>query len=109
MISMKLTLSFIRPHLMTTPLITEVEIVSDKKDVSATRNELKTDDYNLLHLRSSYAQDAIRIDFGIENVLDKFYNDPLGGTYLGEGKTMAGTAVPWGTAVPRSDVRSMLE
>jgi iron complex outermembrane receptor protein len=78
----------------------EVEIVTDKDDVSQVRNELKTVGYELLHLRSSYTWKDLRVDFGIENALDEFYNDPLGGAYLGEGKTMSGGDVPWGTAVP---------
>lgn len=78
----------------------EVEFVDDKEDVSATRNEMQTDSYSLLHLRSSYTWKQIRIDAGIENVFDEFYNHPLGGSYMGEGKTMSGTAVNWGTPVP---------
>ncbi len=78
----------------------EVELVAEKKDVSATRNEMKTGAYGLLHLRSSYTWKQARFDVGIENVLDTFYNHPLGGAYLGQGKTMSGTDVPWGTPVP---------
>jgi iron complex outermembrane receptor protein len=78
----------------------EVEVVTDKKDVSQVRNELETKGYELLHLRSSHAWQGARIDFGIENVFDKFYNHPLGGAYLGQGKTMSGTDVPWGVSVP---------
>ena len=36
----------------------------------------------------------------IKNVFDKFYNHPLGGAYLGQGKTMSGTDVAWGVPVP---------
>jgi iron complex outermembrane receptor protein len=78
----------------------EVELVADKDDVSAERNELETDSYNLFHLRSSYQWRQVRLDFGIENLFDKLYNHPLGGAYLGEGKTMSGGDVPWGVAVP---------
>lgn len=78
----------------------EVELVDAKEDVSATRNEMQTESYGLLHLRSSYTWKQVRFDFGIENVLDEFYNHPLGGAYLGEGKTMSGTDVAWGTQVP---------
>ena len=78
----------------------EVEVVGDKTDVSSTRNELETKAYNLLHLRSSYKWEQVRLDFGIENVFDKLYNHPLGGAYTGQGKTMSGTDVPWGVLVP---------
>ncbi|MCW9024647.1 MAG: TonB-dependent receptor [Gammaproteobacteria bacterium] len=78
----------------------EVELVDDKTDVSAERNELTTKAYGLLHLRSSIEAGQIRVDFGIENVLDKFYNDPLGGVYMGQGKTMSGTGVDWGVSAP---------
>lgn len=78
----------------------EVELVGDKTEVSATRNELTTKGYGLLHLRSSYKWKKVRLDFGIENVLDKLYNHPLGGAYTGEGKTMSPTGVDWGVPVP---------
>ena len=78
----------------------EVEVVGDKTNVSSTRNELKTKGYNLLHLRSSYKWKQVRLDFGIENVLDELYNHPLGGAYTGQGKTMPGTVVSWGVPVP---------
>ena len=72
-----------------------------KKDkVSQERNELETAGYGLLHLRSSYKWKQVRVDFGVENVFDKFYYDPLGGAYLGQGKTMSATDVAWGQAVP---------
>ncbi|OGS98322.1 MAG: TonB-dependent receptor [Gallionellales bacterium RIFCSPLOWO2_12_FULL_59_22] len=80
----------------------EVELVDAKKDVSSTRNELRTAGYGLLNLRSSYEWKQFRFDMGIENVLDKFYNDPLGGAYTGQGKTMPPVAglIPWGIPVP---------
>ena len=82
----------------------ELELVDKKDDVSETRNELETSGYGLLHLRSSYEWKDIRIDVGVENVFDKFYEDPLGGTYMGEGMTMTAKSsmggVQPGTAVP---------
>lgn len=43
----------------------------------------------------------MRVDFGIENLFDRAYALPLGGAYLGQGKTMSLTGGPaWGTAVP---------
>ena len=79
----------------------ELEWVNAKDKVSSTRNELTTDSFALVNLRSSYSlTDAVRLDFGIENLMDKFYQHPLAGAYLGQGKTMSGNGVAWGTAVP---------
>ena len=78
----------------------EIEVVDAKTDVSATRNELTTSGFGLLHLRTSYTWKQARLDVGIENVFDRFYNYPLDGAYLGQGKTMPATAVAWGTPVP---------
>lgn len=80
--------------------ILELELVDDKSQVSQVRNELTTAGYGLLHLRSSYEWKQVRVDFGIENIFDRFYNHPLGGAYVGQGKTMSGTGVAWGTPVP---------
>lgn len=71
----------------------ETEIVAPKTDVQAVRLEPKTAGYALLNLRSSYTWKYLRIDGGIDNVLDKNYGLPLGGTYIGERST-TGTAVP---------------
>jgi len=78
----------------------ELELVADKDKVSETRNEVETAGYGLLHLRSSYEWKQARFDVGVENVFDRFYNHPLGGAYMGQGKTMSGTDVPWGVLVP---------
>ena len=78
----------------------EVDLVDDRTDVSQVRNELETEAYGLVNLRSSYEWKQARINIGIENLFDKFYNHPLGGAYVGQGKTMSGTDVPWGVPVP---------
>jgi iron complex outermembrane receptor protein len=78
----------------------ELELVDAKTLVSAERNEVETSGYGLLHLRSRYEWKQARLDLGIENLFDRFYNAPLGGAYLGQGKTMSGTGVDWGTPVP---------
>lgn len=78
----------------------ETELVDKKTRVSHVRNELETAGYALLHLRSSYEWKQLRLDLGVENLLDKFYNHPLGGAYTGQGRTMSATDVPWGTSVP---------
>ena len=78
----------------------EVLMVNGKSRLSAVRNELPTAGYGLLNLRASYEWKQVRLDFGIDNLFDRFYNHPQGGAYLGQGRTMAATAVPWGVSVP---------
>ncbi|HEY8354503.1 MAG TPA: TonB-dependent receptor [Methylophilaceae bacterium] len=77
----------------------ELKLVDAKDRVHGTRGELKTAGYGLLNFYSSYEWKHARLDVGIENLLDKGYDDPLGGAYLGQGATM-GTGVPHGIAVP---------
>jgi len=82
----------------------EVVMVDAKDDLSEVRNEIETPGYTLINLRGSYSWTKVRLDFGIENLLDRLYYLPLGGAYVGQGKTMAlnptdGT-MAWGTAVP---------
>jgi iron complex outermembrane receptor protein len=78
----------------------EIQLVDAKKEVSQVRNEVQTAGYGLLNLRSSYEWKQVRLDVGLENVFDRFYNHPLGGAYVGQGSTMMGTSVPWGVIVP---------
>lgn len=80
--------------------VAELQAVAAKTRVSAVRNELTTAGYGLLNLRASYEWPRVRLDVGIDNLLDRAYTPPQGGAYLGQGRTMAGTAVPWGVAVP---------
>ncbi len=82
--------------------VLEVIGVTRKDDVSAVRNELETPGYGLTNLRLSYSWKQARIDFGVENLFDKFYYMPLGGAYVGQGSTMMlnpGNPA-WGTGVP---------
>lgn len=78
----------------------ELLLVAGKHRVSRVRNELATAGYALLNLRASYEWERVRLDLGIDNVLDRFYNHPLGGAYLGQGRTMSAADVPWGVSVP---------
>ncbi len=78
----------------------EAQGVAEKDRLSRVRNEVRTAGYGLVHLRASYAWQRLRLDLGIENLFDRFYNAPLGGAYLGQGKTMSGTDLPWGVMVP---------
>lgn len=71
----------------------ETQLVASKTDVNAARMEPKTAGYALLNLRSSYTWKHLRIDGGIDNLLDKNYGLPLGGTYIGE-VSRPGIAVP---------------
>jgi len=72
----------------------ETLLVAPKTDVQAVRLEPKTAGYALLNLRSNYTWKHLRIDGGIDNLLDKNYALPLGGTYIGEANPHVGTAVP---------------
>lgn len=80
----------------------EAKLVKAKTHVQAVRKELETDGYAVLNFTSSYAWKNVRLDLGIENLLDKDYDDPLGGAYIGQGDTMGSgaTAPQYGTAVP---------
>jgi iron complex outermembrane receptor protein len=75
------------------------KLVDAKTRLESVRKELRTGGYGLLNLYSSYQWKQARFDFGIENLLNKFYLDPLGGAYVGQGATM-GTGVAYGTGVP---------
>jgi hypothetical protein len=57
------------------------------------RNEIKTPGYSLVNLRTSYAWKQVRVDFGMENLFDKFYYLPTGGAYTGQGTTMTNPAL----------------
>lgn len=77
----------------------ETEWVGRKDAISGVRNEIETASYTLLHLRTRYTWRQVTLDAGIENLLDRRYALPLGGAYLGQGRTMAINGVPWGVAV----------
>lgn len=82
----------------------EVMMVDTKDALSTVRNEIETAGYSLVNLRGSYAWPKVRLDFGVENLFDRAYDLPLGGAYVGQGRTMMlnptdGT-LAWGTAVP---------
>ena len=57
-----------------------------------------------LHLRSRYEKKTWSLEIGIENLLDRSYDLPLGGAYVGQGTTMTIPPAPnqpqWGTPVP---------
>lgn len=84
----------------------EVIGVAAKNKVSEARNEMKTAGYGLINLRLSHAWKQVRLDFGVENLFDRHYDMPLGGAYLGQGRTMSMNPpvgdgmIGWGTVVP---------
>jgi iron complex outermembrane receptor protein len=82
----------------------EGEFVAARDDVSAVRNEMPTAGYGLVHLRSRYERDRWSVELGVENLLDRYYEPPLGGAYVGQGTTMTIPPAPnqprWGTPVP---------
>ncbi|MEJ2213119.1 MAG: TonB-dependent receptor, partial [Gammaproteobacteria bacterium] len=79
-------------------------VVDSKDDVNAVRNEIETAGYGLLNLRASHQWDTVQINFGVENIFDRLYYLPTGGTYVAQGSTMttkpAMNPPAWGTAVP---------
>jgi iron complex outermembrane receptor protein len=83
----------------------EVVGVASKNNVSTPRNEIKTPRYGLLNLSTGYQFKDVAIEAGIDNVFDKNYTLPLGGAYMGQGRTMSMNGEldgvsNWGTAVP---------
>lgn len=77
----------------------EGQFVAAKTNLNTVRNEIATGGYSLYNLRASYDDKKYRVNFGIENLLNKLYALPQGGAYLGQGNTMSMNGVPWGTAV----------
>jgi iron complex outermembrane receptor protein len=83
----------------------ELVLVDNKDNVNEVRNEVETSSYALWNLRASHAWDQVQLDVGVENLLDRDYDLPTGGAYLGQGVTMQmnpmmGMPPQWGTAVP---------
>jgi iron complex outermembrane receptor protein len=70
----------------------EFAAVDAKRNVQAMRNELATPGYALMHLRSSYRwrlgdTAGVRLDAGIDNLGNRYYDLPLGGRYWVGDKT----------------------
>jgi iron complex outermembrane receptor protein len=83
----------------------ELVLVDSKDNVNEVRNEVETASYALWNLRASHIWDQVQLDVGVENLLDRDYDLPTGGAYLGQGVTMQmnpmmGMPPQWGTAVP---------
>ena len=77
-----------------------IAVANKNNFLSTERNEISTPGYFLTNLKASYSWSKVRVDAGINNLFNTFYYQPLGGAYLGQGKTMSMNGVPWGTAVP---------
>jgi iron complex outermembrane receptor protein len=78
----------------------ELVAVARKSHLSRVRNEIPTGGYAVLNLRGTYAWKFLRVDAGIENLLDHFHANPMGGAYVGQGPSMSTSGIPWGVAVP---------
>lgn len=78
----------------------EWQLVAQKDEVSVIRNEVATSGYGLLNLQVSHNWENVRVDAGVDNLLDKFYFNPSGGTYTGQGMTMSLNGIESGIAVP---------
>jgi len=66
----------------------EVSLVQNKTNLSKIRNELETPGYGLINVFSTYDYKNAQFSFGVTNLFDKYYIDPLGGSYVGQGATM---------------------
>jgi iron complex outermembrane receptor protein len=95
--NLRLSLEHKRGGLTTTA---ELVAVGAKHRVSQVRNEIPTPGYALAHLRASYEWRRARLDVGVDNLFNRFYFPPLGGAYLGQGRSMTSAGIAWGTAVP---------
>ena len=71
----------------------DVQLVDSKESVSNARNERRTPAYALLNLHTGYEWDNLVLNAGIENLFNKLYHEPLGGTYR------PGIGGGWGTNV----------
>ena len=78
----------------------EMESVQAKNSGSDVRNEIQTAGYTLFNLRASHTWKQVRVDFGVENLADKFYYLPTGGAYTAQGRTMSMNGIEWGVGVP---------
>jgi len=76
------------------------QTVQGKHRVSDVRNEVQTGGYSVLNLTSGYEWQNGRLDFRLENALDRMYQQPLGGAYVGQGPSMTTNGIPWGVVIP---------
>jgi iron complex outermembrane receptor protein len=55
--------------------------VDHKTDIDAARLEPVTPGYGLIDLRTAYQWRHLRLDLAVTNLLDRQYENPLGGTW----------------------------
>jgi len=56
-----------------------IDLVKNKATIAESYSEPKTPGYVLLNVRSSYQYQKLKLDFGVDNILDKLYYHPMGG------------------------------
>jgi iron complex outermembrane receptor protein len=78
----------------------ELALSGGKDGGSEVRNEVETGSFHLVNLTTSYSWRQLRLDVGVENLFDEYYELPLGGAYVGHGMTMSLNGIPWGVAMP---------
>jgi iron complex outermembrane receptor protein len=66
----------------------EASLIKNKTNLSKIRNELETPGYGLMNVFSTYNYKNTQLSFGVTNLFDKYYINPLGGSYIGQGATM---------------------
>ncbi|MGZ8246413.1 TonB-dependent receptor [Methylomagnum sp.] len=59
-----------------------LDLVARKTAVAKTYNEPETPGYALLNLRTGYQYKTLKLELGVDNLLDKDYFHPLGGVYI---------------------------
>lgn len=77
----------------------ELQLVDSKNHTASVRNELATAGYGLVNMSTSYSWHQIRVDVGVDNLLNQAHELPLGGAYTGQGQTMSAGGIPYGTAM----------
>lgn len=78
----------------------ELQLSKRKSRLSAIRGEQAAAGYGLVALRVSHSWPQLRLDAGVENLLDKLYAQPQGGAYTAQGMTMSLNAIPFGIPTP---------
>ena len=78
----------------------EWQLTKRKTRLSDIRGEQATPGFAVVNLRISHSWQQLRLDFGVENLLDKFYYLPQGGAYTAQGMTMSLNGIPFGVRMP---------
>ncbi|MGE5518033.1 MAG: TonB-dependent receptor [Bacteroidota bacterium] len=64
----------------------EMKLMASKDDVDPLRREKSTPGYAVFNLRSGYDWENIGVSFGIDNLFDQQYYDPLGGVDISDAR-----------------------